>query len=167
MWDVVITRLIHHAVPAGMRWGQSRTTQLQPVLVCCARLHCVPSMFCCLLLDFLFFPQLSCFPLCVFFSSAHFSSVADFSSFVFFCCLFLNLLLKLSPNDLLHFFEKTSQLAEHVLFLFVPLSLKLPPLFFFFFCAINCDLFCSRCAAACEAVVPDFFNPHLNHTLQM
>lgn len=53
MWDVVITRPIHHAVPAGMRWGQSRTTQLQPVLVCCARLHCVPSMFCCLLLDFL------------------------------------------------------------------------------------------------------------------
>lgn len=52
-WDVVITRPIHHAVPAGMRWGQSRTTQLQPVLVCYAQLHCVPTMFCCLLLDFL------------------------------------------------------------------------------------------------------------------
>lgn len=65
MWDVVITRLIHHAVPAGMRWGQSRTTQLQPVLVCCARLHCVPTMFCCLLLDFLFSSSLVS-PLCVF-----------------------------------------------------------------------------------------------------
>lgn len=49
-------RPIHHAVPAGMRWGQSRTTQLQPVLVCCARHHCVPTPFCCLLLDF--FPPL-------------------------------------------------------------------------------------------------------------
>lgn len=50
-WDVVIARPIHHAVPAGMRWGQSRTTQLQPVLVCCARLRRVPTAFCCLLLD--------------------------------------------------------------------------------------------------------------------
>lgn len=53
MWDVVIARPIHHAVPAGMRWGQFCTTQLQPVLVCCARLHCVPTMFCCLLLHLL------------------------------------------------------------------------------------------------------------------
>lgn len=68
MWDVVIARPIHHAMPAGMRWGQSRTTQLQPVLVCCARLRCVPTMFCCLLLDFLCSGSLvfpfACFPLC-------------------------------------------------------------------------------------------------------
>lgn len=86
MWDVVIARPIHHAMPAGMRWGQSRTTQLQPVLVCCARLHCVPTMFCCLLLDFLCSGSLvfpfACFsslPLC----SVRLCSVADFSSLLF------------------------------------------------------------------------------------
>lgn len=52
MWDVVIAGPIHHALPAGMRWGQSCTTQLQPVLVCCPRLHSVLTVFCCLLLDF-------------------------------------------------------------------------------------------------------------------
>lgn len=68
MWDVVIAGPIHHAMPAGMRWGQSRTTQLQPVLVCCARLCCVPTMFCCLLLAFLCSSSLvfpfACFLLC-------------------------------------------------------------------------------------------------------
>lgn len=54
-------RPIHHAVPAGMRWGQSRTTQLQPVLVCCARHRRV-------LLPWseVSLVQLSCFPACVF-----------------------------------------------------------------------------------------------------
>lgn len=86
MWDVVIARPIHHAMPAGMRRGQSRTTQLQPVLVCCARLLSVPTMFCCLLLDFLcssslvfHFAWFSCL-LC----SVRFCLVADSSSVCFF-----------------------------------------------------------------------------------
>lgn len=109
MWDVVIARPIHHAMPAGMCWGQSRTTQLQPVLVCCARLHCVPTMFCCLLLHLLcssslVFPFV-CFPLC----SVLYACVQWQISHLFFfssVSLFLNLLLKLSPNDLLQLFEQ-------------------------------------------------------------
>lgn len=62
--DAVIARPIHPAMPAGMCWGQCRTTQLQPVLVCCAQLHCVPTMFCWLSLHF--FPVLAVLfpPLC-------------------------------------------------------------------------------------------------------
>lgn len=44
-WDVVIARPIHHAMPAGMHWGQSCTTQLQPVLGCCSGLRYVPTTF--------------------------------------------------------------------------------------------------------------------------
>lgn len=44
-WDVVIARPIHHAMPAGMHWGQSCTTQLQPVLGCYVGLHYVLMSF--------------------------------------------------------------------------------------------------------------------------
>lgn len=44
-WDVVIASPIHHAMPAGMHWGHSCTTQLQPVLGCCVGLHYVSTMF--------------------------------------------------------------------------------------------------------------------------
>lgn len=63
-WDVVIARPIHHAVPAGMHWGQSCTTQLQPVLGCRVGLHSVPTMP---LMSFVTFAlsELRCIPLCV------------------------------------------------------------------------------------------------------
>lgn len=119
-WDVVIARPIHHAVPAGMRWGQSRTTQLQPVLVCCARLHCVPTEFCCLLLDFLCSDALVFLPLHVFTSllfSVPSCSVADFPFSFFFCYIFLNLLLKLSPQQ---FFELNISISyTFVVFCFI------------------------------------------------
>lgn len=173
MQDVVIARPIHHAMPAGMRWGQSRTTQLQPVLVCCARLHCVPTMFCCLLLDFLcsgslVFPS-ACFllRLC---SVADFSS--PFSSLSSSFALFLNLLLKLSLNDLLQHFEQNISISRaFVVFFFVSFSLKPSTLSF----AINCHIFSfylfifSSCgAAACRAIVPAAsFHPHLTRSHQL
>ena len=100
MWDVVIARPIHHAMPAGMRWGQSRTTQLQPVLVCCARLHCVPTMFCCLLLDFLCSSSLV-FPSACFSSrlcSVRLCSVAAFSSLPLFFPLLCYIIFELDAQ---------------------------------------------------------------------
>lgn len=68
MWDVVIARPIHHAMPAGMHWGQPYTTQLQSVLVCFAQLHYVLTAFSCLLLHLLCSSALVlpfvCFPQC-------------------------------------------------------------------------------------------------------
>lgn len=141
MWDVVITSPIHHAVPAGMRWGQS----LHNTITACSGVLCsAPLCSVFVLLSFVRFPRfkLSCFLLCMCASllcSTPHASVRQQTShlclflpfflpffFFFFCCLFLNLLLKLSLNDLLLLCEgKTSQLAEHVLFLFVSLRLKL------------------------------------------
>lgn len=108
MVDVVIARPIHHAMPAGMRRGQSRTRQLQPVLVCCAQPHSVLTVFCCLLLDFLC--SRSLFPL---FFSALFSMLLFRNRFFLSFLgegrfIFLNLLLKLLPNDPLHFFLRLS-----------------------------------------------------------
>lgn len=75
-------RPIHHAVPAGMRWGQSRTTQLQPVLVCCARHRCVLTVFCCLCQGFFSSSSLVS-PICMFSSLLHFvcDHYSTFSSF--------------------------------------------------------------------------------------
>lgn len=127
-----------------------RTTQLQPVLVCCARLHCVPTMFCCLLLDFLCSSSLvfpfACFLLC----SVRLCSVADLSFFFLLCDIFLNLLLKLSLNDLLPLFEQNISISwAFVVFLFLSLSLKLYTWSF----EINCHIFWCG-VAACRAVVP-------------
>lgn len=92
--DAVIARPIHPAMPAGMCWGQCRTTQLQPVLVCCAQLHCVPTMFCCLLLHFsscsspLVSPLVWFLPL---FPAVDPCSVADSLVFLFFCFIMFEL----------------------------------------------------------------------------
>lgn len=152
MWDVVIARPIHHAMPAGMRRGQSRTTQLQPVLVCCARLHSVPTVFCCLLLDFLcscslVFP-FACFLLCSALYARFQWQTFHLSLFLFFYFWlhFWNLLLKLSLNDLQQFFEQNISISgAFVVFLFVSLSLKLSTLSFvinfrFVFANVSCFL---------------------------
>lgn len=130
-----------------------RTTQLQPVLVCCARLHCVPTVFCCLLLDFLCSSSLV-FPFaCFLLRSVLYACVqwqVSLSLFFFFCYIFLNLLLKLSLHDLLQLFEQNISISSaFVVFLFVSLSLKLSTLSF----EINCHIFLmqrsclpSRCA---------------------
>lgn len=102
-WDVVIARTIHHAMPAGMHWGQSCTTQLQPVLGCCAGLHYVPTTFWCLLLHLL----------CS-------SSVVLPFVFVFHCSvrlwhisisLLLNVVPTLLLSDLLNLFEQTISIS--------------------------------------------------------
>lgn len=102
--DVVIARPIHHAMPAGMHWGQSCTTQLPPVLGCCVGLSYVPTMFWCLLLHL------------------HCSSPVVFSFQCFFppspvhlwhisISLFLNVLLTRSLSDLLQLFEQTISIS--------------------------------------------------------
>lgn len=144
-----------------MRWGQSRTTQLQPVLVCCARLRCVPTVFCCLLLDFLCSDALVFLPLHVFASllfSVPSCSVADFPFSFFLCYMFLNLLLKLPPQQ---FFELNISISYTfvVFFFFFSLSLKLKFVFLCLFSFLNkLPCFCS-CGVARVYHVSDFLHP--------
>lgn len=123
------------------------------------KLRCVPTMFFCLLLAFLcssslVFPS-ACFLLC----SVLYATVLQISLF---CFIFLNLLLKLSRNDLLKLFEQNisiNYLLCFCLFVWVLNSTccKLPYFVLLWHSRLSC--YCTiRCTGA--------FHPHLNRSHQ-